>query len=470
MNTSPRPAAARDRWAVGDVRLAARNGCGSSRRFAFGRSGRDPRDRRRVGFGQIGHRACGHGHTADGSSRRPRQHPIRRPRARSGGRRRGDREGLAIIFQNPRAALDPIRPVGRQLVDALRAHSPLSARQAAASAVELLGQVRIHEPGRRFWSYPFELSGGMCQRVMIAIALACKPRLLIADEPTTGLDVTTQKAIVDLLVALAAERGMTTVLITHDLALAERTRSRLAVMQGGRVVEIAQNRRNTSPAARAVYAIVDRGYPRADKDTTTRAGGTPAVFAPQPPLLSVESLCRDYRLRTAGGLAARAWSQISRTGKAREIDTLRAVDNVTFDLSPGESVGLVGKSGSGKSTLAALVVRLIDPTAGRVRFRGEDISAVPARHSARAEFRREIQMVFQDPSASLNSRHTAFDAIAEPIRRLGPLPRDRQLTGVVRQLAEMVGLAPALLSRLPHQLSGGEKARVGIARANCAAS
>jgi peptide/nickel transport system ATP-binding protein len=385
-------------------------------------------------------------------------------------RRRGDREGLAIIFQNPRAALDPIRPVGRQLVDALRVHSPLSARQAAISAVELLGQVRIHEPARRFWSYPFELSGGMCQRVMIAIALACKPRLLIADEPTTGLDVTTQKAIVDLLVVLAAERGMATVLITHDLALASERCSRLAVMQGGRVVEIAKTaeilHRPREPYTRSLIAA----SPRADKGTTTRTGGTPPVVALQQSLLSVESLCRDYRLRTAGGMAARAWGQISRTAKAREIDTLRAVDNVTFDLSPGESVGLVGESGSGKSTLAALVVRLIDPTAGRIRFRGEDISAVPARHSARAEFRREIQMVFQDPSASLNSRHTAFDAIAEPIRRLGPLARDRQLTGVVHELAEMVGLAPALLSRFPHQLSGRRKSPRRHRARNCAAS
>lgn len=380
------------------------------------------------------------------------------------GRRRGDREGLAIIFQNPRAALDPIRPVGRQLVDALRAHSPLSARQAAVSAVELLGQVRIHEPARQFWSYPFELSGGMCQRAMIAIALACKPRLLIADEPTTGLDVTTQKAIVDLLVALAAERGMATVLITHDLALASERCSRLAVMQGGRVVEIAETveilRQPREPYTRSLIAAT----PRADEDTTTRTGGAPAAVAPQP-LLAVESLCRDYRLRAAGGMAARAWGQISRPGNVREIDILRAVDNVTFDLSPGESVGLVGESGSGKSTLAALIVRLIDPTAGRIRFRGEDIGAIPARHAARAAFRREIQMVFQDPSASLNSRHTAFDAIAEPIRQLGPLARARPLAGVVHELAEMVGLAAALLSRLPHQLSGGEKARVGIARA-----
>ena len=217
---------------------------------------------------------------------------------------------------------------------------------------------------------------------MIAIALACKPRLLIADEPTTGLDVTTQKAIVDLLVALAAERGMATVLITHDLALASERCSRLAVMQGGRVVEIAETveilRQPREPYTRSLIAAT----PRADEDTTTRTGGAPAAVAPQP-LLAVESLCRDYRLRAAGGMAARAWGQISRPGNVREIDILRAVDNVTFDLSPGESVGLVGESGSGKSTLAALIVRLIDPTAGRIRFRGEDMARF--RHDTRPE-------------------------------------------------------------------------------------
>jgi peptide/nickel transport system ATP-binding protein len=154
-----------------------------------------------------------------------------------------------------------------------------------------------------------------------------------------------------------------------------------------------------------------------------------------------------------------------RKGKAREDDVLRAVDNVTFSLSPGESVGLVGESGSGKSTLAALVVRLIDPTAGRIAFRGDDIGVLPARRAARAPYRRDIQMVFQDPSASLNPRLTVFAAIAEPIRRLGPLKRDRPLAAVVHELAEMVGLPSTLLGRLPHQLSGGERARAGIARA-----
>ncbi len=379
------------------------------------------------------------------------------------GRLRGDREGLAIIFQNPRAALNPTRPVGRQIIDALRAHTTISSRQAAARATELLDQVRIREPARRFWSYPFELSGGMCQRVMIAVALACKPRLLIADEPTTGLDVTTQKAIIDLLVDLAADQGMATVLITHDLALAGERCARLVVMEGGRVVE-------TGSSAEILNSPRDpytRSLVTAMPQTAERTTVAPQFLSniSDPPLVKVEGLRRVFRLRQSAGPVRRAWTRIVHPKNALGADTLHAVDDIDLQIMAGESVGLVGESGSGKSTLAGLIVRLIDPTAGRILFRGADIGAIPARRFAGEAYRRDIQMVFQDPSGSLNPRQTAFVAIAEPIRRLGRLERGRPLAVVVHELAEMVGLPSALLKRLPHQLSGGEKSRVGIARA-----
>jgi peptide/nickel transport system ATP-binding protein len=380
-------------------------------------------------------------------------------------RRRGrGREGLDIIFQNPRAALNPIRPVGRQIADALRAHSALSRPEANARAIALLDQVRIREPARRFWSYPFELSGGMCQRVMIAIALACRPRLLIADEPTTGLDVTTQKAILDLLVELAAAEGLATLVITHDLALAGERCARLVVMQGGRVVE--------TGVSDDVLGRPREAYTRALVAATPQAAGESALPPGQcgigdsdPPLLEIHGLQRRFRLRQNGGLIDRAWGRIRRPGERRAETVLRAVDNVDLSIAAGESVALVGESGSGKSTLAAMIVRLIDPSAGRIVFRGDEIGAIPARRFAHAKHRRDIQMVFQDPAGSLDPLLTAFAAIAEPIRQLGRSAHERALSVLVGELAEMVGLPATLLTRLPHQLSGGEKARVGIARA-----
>jgi peptide/nickel transport system ATP-binding protein len=378
--------------------------------------------------------------------------------------RRRERDGLAIIFQNPRAALNPVRPVGRQIADALRAHASQSGRAAAARAVELLDQVRIREPARRFWSYPFELSGGMCQRVMIAIALACRPRLLIADEPTTGLDVTTQKAILDLLVELATAEGMATLLITHDLALAGERCSRLVVMQGGRVVE--------TGASDEILERPREPYTQALVAATPQATGEPSLPASDcrthhgaVPLLEVQGLRRHFRLRQKAVVTDRILARFRRADEPRSETAVRAVDDVDLRIAAGESVGLVGESGSGKSTLAGLVARLIDPDNGRIIFRGEEIGAIPARRFAHAKYRRDIQMVFQDHTGSLDPRLTAFAAIAEPIRRLGCLERVRPLAMLVQELADMVGLPAALLTRLPHQLSGGEKARVGIARA-----
>jgi peptide/nickel transport system ATP-binding protein len=272
------------------------------------------------------------------------------------------------------------------------------------------------------------------------------------------------KAIIDLLVELAASQGMATVLITHDLALAGERCARLVVMKGGCVIE--------TGSSSAILNNPREPYTRSLVTATPQTAGRIAVATslfpsnfPGAPLLKVEGLTRLFRLRQLATPIRQAWTGIIHRNSAVEPDALHAVDDIDLHIAAGESVGLVGELGSGKSTLAGLIIRLIDPTAGRIYFRGTDIGAVPARRFAGNAYRRDIQMVFQDPSGSLNPRQTAFTAIAGPICRLGSLERGRPLAVVVHELAEMVGFPSALLKRLAHQLSGGEKARVGIARA-----
>ncbi len=355
---------------------------------------------------------------------------------------------IAMVFQNPRASLNPVRRVGRQIADVLVRHAQATRATARAQAVELLRTVRIADPERRVDAYPFELSGGMCQRVSLAVALACSPRLLIADEPTTGLDVTTQQAVMDLLVGLARARGMATVLITHDLGLAAAYCDDLVIMQGGQVVE--------SAAAAQVFAHPAHAYTRRLIRATPRPGAgvadllpddaqrpewpVPQAALPRAPLLEVQGLSMRY----PGGV--------------------QAVDGVSFDVQAGESVGLVGESGSGKSTTAAMVMRLLDPTAGHVLLDGRDIAAVPARHFATDPDRGKLQLVFQDAADSLNPRFTAARAVMDPLLRLGGRSR-ASARAEAEALADQVGLPRPLLDRFPHQLSGGQKARVGIARA-----
>lgn len=356
---------------------------------------------------------------------------------------------LSMIFQNPRSALNPVRRIGQQIGDALSAHLGLSRRKATDEAIALLRTVQFRDPEQRMLSYPHELSGGMCQRVMIAMAIACRPDLLLADEPTTGLDVTTQKHVMDLLVGLVRERGMAMVLITHDLGLAAHYCQRIAVMEQGRVVE--------ENAAAALFAEPQHPYTRRlvaaspTRESTIEglAGGgvplpprvVPAHRAGQGPLLEVRDLVKRFPNGTIG------------------------VDGVSFALAPGASLGLVGESGSGKSTISRLVCRLLDQTSGEVIFDGQDIGAVRERDFHRSPHRRDIQIVFQDALESLNPRFTAFDSIADPLRRLGGLRARATLTAEVEDAARRVGLPIELLDRLPHQLSGGQRARVGIARA-----
>ena len=343
---------------------------------------------------------------------------------------------ISMIFQNPRAALNPIRKVGHQIEDVLRQHARATMHNAREKAIEALKAVQIRDPEQRYDSYPFELSGGMCQRV------------LIADEPTTGLDITTQKTVMDLVTGLIRERGMSAILITHDLGLAAQYCDRIVVMKDGEIVEAGE------PAK--LFHSPEHAYTRKLVDATPRDGESirsllPAeARTPMPPheiaddpLLKIINLKKTF------------------AGKSGPV---QAVKGISFDIRRGESVGLVGESGCGKSTTSEMLVRLQDVTGGAIMFDGEDIAAIPVRAFGKSPFRRDIQMVFQDATDSLNPRHTARASIAEPLKRLGGMS-GAKLVSRTEELAELVGLPQHLLDRFPHQLSGGQKARVGIGRA-----
>ena len=345
---------------------------------------------------------------------------------------------ISMIFQNPRAALNPIRKVGHQIEDVLRQHARASRQDARAKAIAALKAVRINDAEARYDAYPFELSGGMCQRIVCAIALACDPRLLIADEPTTGLDITTQKAVMDLVRDLIRERAMSSLLITHDLGLAAQYCDRIMVMKDGLIVE------QGDPAQ--IFSDPQHSYTRKLVDATPRIGESiRSLLPPQDrkpelphqvldtPLVEVRNLTKTYR------------------GKSGPV---HAVKGISFTIKQGQSVGLVGESGCGKSTTSEILVRLMDATGGDILFEGENIAAIPAKGFARNPRRAQIQMVFQDATDSLNPRHTARQTIAEPLRRLSGM-RGTKLAARIDELAVLVGLPLPLLDRFPHQLSGG---------------
>ena len=355
---------------------------------------------------------------------------------------------MTMIFQDPLTALTPHVRIGEQIAEPLRLHAGMGGRQAEAHAKLWLEKVRIPDAAQRLRQYPHELSGGMRQRVMIAAAMAGGPELLIADEPTTALDVTVQAEILDLMAELSRETGTAMVLITHDMGVIARLADRVCVMKDGAYVEegpVEQVFR--APATDYTRALLD-AIPRLDREGR---GGRP-VLAPAAADAPVVVAGRDVKV----------WFPV-RQGMFGAPRTLRAVDGVSFRVRQGETLGVVGESGSGKSTLARAVLNLIPATEGAVTLMGRDITHAD-REAMRAA-RKDLQIVFQDPLASLDPRVTIGSSIAEPLAVFcGDLTRAQRDAEVAAMMAR-VELDPALINRYPHELSGGQNQRVGIARA-----
>jgi len=360
---------------------------------------------------------------------------------------RGGRIGL--IFQEPMSSLSPVHTIGSQIIEALRLHRNMDKASAKQETIELLRQVEIPDPAAMADRYTFEFSGGMRQRAMIAMALACDPDILIADEPTTALDVTTQAEILDLIKRLQVSRGMAMLLITHDLGVVAEVADEVAVMRFGRIVE-------TGPVD-DIFHAPQHAYTkdllgstvRLEKGATTSSGGTEK----RQPVLSVRGLTKVF-----GG-------ETSWFGKGAY--ALKAVDSASFDLHAGESLGIVGESGSGKTTLGRLILRTVEPTEGQVIYRpgdGSETDVTRLDKQGMRNFHRHVRLVFQDPFSSLNPRMTVKQIVGDPLFVTGTA-RGKALESRVGELLEMVGLDPAAMERYPHAFSGGQRQRIGIARA-----
>lgn len=351
---------------------------------------------------------------------------------------------LAMIFQEPMTSLNPVQTIGIQLTEAIRAHAPLSRRDAAAQAVAALRKVRIPEPERRMKQYPHELSGGMRQRVMIAMALALRPALLIADEPTTALDVTVQREVLELLRELQAETGTAIILITHDMGVVAECADRVVVMRQGRMIE-------TGPVA-DLFTAPQQQYTRDLLAAVPRLGAGGERGRPLPPVTPTP---------VARLVNAHVHFDIGANVFGRPTHRVHAVEGVSFDIRPGETFGLVGESGCGKSTIAKALVGLV-PHGGHVEVDGKALAGLTA--EGRRAICRDIQMVFQDPMAALDPRMTVGDAVAEPLVIHG-VGSTEERHARVTDLFQRVGLTPQHMSRYPHEFSGGQRQRICVARA-----
>ncbi|MFC4171782.1 dipeptide ABC transporter ATP-binding protein [Microvirga sp. GCM10011540] len=375
---------------------------------------------------------------------------------------------IAMIFQEPMTSLNPVFTIGNQIAETLTLHEGLNTRDARTRAKELLQKVRLPDAEKLLDRYPHQLSGGMRQRVMIAMALACNPKLLIADEPTTALDVTIQAQILNIVRDLQQEMGTAVIFITHDMGVVAEMADDVVVMWKGEKVEQGPVREIFAapkhPYTRALLSAVPRlgsltGQPLPKRTPViVMDGGVPKQVGEThiqntadytKPILQVDKLTTRF--------------DVGKTFFGRVTHRVHAVEEVSFDIYPGETLALVGESGSGKSTIGRTLQQLVEPTGGTVRFNGRDMAAMS--QADRRRLRQEIQYIFQDPFASLDPRHTVGYSIAEPIIVHG-LIRDRKaIDRRVQELLEQVGLQPQHAKRYPHEFSGGQRQRVCIARA-----
>ena len=348
---------------------------------------------------------------------------------------------IAMIFQEPMSSLSPVHRIGTQIGEALRIHFGTSKKEQRARVIELLRQVEIPRPETAIDRYTFEFSGGMRQRVMIAMALACNPSVLIADEPTTALDVTTQAEILDLIKKLQKSHGMAVLFITHDMGVVAEIADEVLVMYRGKVME--------KGSVEQIFHAPQDDYTRRligsvvklEKKAEVRLS-RPAIPTETPLLLDVKNLSLTF----ASGL--------------------KAVDDVSLSVRPGETLGIVGESGSGKTTMGRCLLRIYDPQAGTIGYRRPDGCTIDLRTAGKStlkEVRREVRMIFQDPVGSLSPRKTVGQIIAEPLKLAGM--KGAEVEDRVAELMQQVGLEPAWRERYPHAFSGGQRQRIGIARA-----
>ena len=371
------------------------------------------------------------GSTVDLARLHPHGKEIRRVRGKQ----------IAMIFQEPMSSLSPVHTVGDQIMEVLRIHLGMKKSEARARTVELLTQVEIPNPDAAVDRYTFEFSGGMRQRVMIAMALACNPELLIADEPTTALDVTTQAEILDLIRRLQKQHGMAVMFITHDMGVVAEIADEVLVMYHGKVVERADVETIFhAPQDDYTKMLIDSVL-KLERKSELRLKRAP-IPEDRAPVVAVENLSMHF-------------------GK------MKAVEGVSFAVRPGETLGIVGESGSGKTTMGRCIVRLYEPTGGAIRYRqpeGGEVDLVHAKGQTLKAMRREIRMIFQDPFGSLNPRMTVAQIIGEPLF-VNHIARGKALDERVAELMEQVGLDPAWRERYPHAFSGGQRQRIGVARA-----